>query len=518
MNKSLNNPMSQQQNARADILANIQLKQLAGRKPTLLNFGDSLVRGSSGGCYLTTLTPALESRVGMGGGGFYSDFSDVARDLEVSGDGANWFVNNVFNYATAGWSEQLSSVDVTGNGKYGFSGMGIFKNSASGQKIYYRQARRPFTRVTLFYLEKSGGGSFDFGKPGNVVSVNCSGASPVMRSVSRRIWTNTPEDNVVEVSNTSGDVYLYGIMLENDSIGGTVTSGGRGGEKAETFAKLDASSWINYISIINPAAVFLNLGTNDTTISSAYKTDMLTLINRVHASDGGSVIPIVLTLAHTGRTATLYRQVIMELANENQHVYVFDWRDVVGEFPYIYDSIHLNANGCALIGAAYLDLCGGPSLTGAAGQWPWSAAAFIMDNLVSSPDRNSRFTAAATDWVATGAGATINYVQGVGVQTTAGSAFTGAALGSPYFGGDIASGSLVCIRARCSAIVSPPILYPYGEFSGRYMWPLGSQITEGGKDFIWIYRLTAPLTGLRLHAPAAAGTFTISLFEVRILP
>lgn len=513
---------------KAAVLDQIKLKLSYGRKPHAILYGDSLTNGSTGGSWPSTFIPAWERLLGRGGSGCIVGFGPRApRDcaIQTQASFGGWTWGNIINWPANGWSAQ-TTVDTVGNFKYAFDGMGVYKAAAAGTEyIAVKTTHRPFTRATLFYLEHVGGGSFNFGKTGDVTAVNCSGAAPVVRSISRRIWDGTVEDSTVLISGATGSVYLFGLMLENDEVGGMVTIAGRGGEKAETFAQLDATSFSSYITAFDPSVVVFNLGTNDTTNAATYKTNMQTLITRVRNAD--ATVPIALTVHFLGQVPSTYLTVLEELVVANTNVFLLFWEDFCGAngTGYLYDTVHPNAAGCALIGEGTIRALGGQALHGLRTLWPWRNAPLVRNNIIADPTRNSNFTAAATDWAVTGGGApSLTYVQNVGLQVVSGSTFTGIALSLTTYmtGGSMKAGKLYHIRLKCS-VGTGVLLYPIPGSSGLAAWPwnvgytnlLYGQVQVVNGEYIWMVRPAADITDIRLLHPGAGVAFTVSMFEIR---
>ena len=519
--------------AKGAILESIRKKLKQGKKVNALHYGDSLVNGSTAGSYTAYFTQAWKRMLGDGGPGYGSLLDNANnKELVVATQTASWWAANGINHAAQGWSGQ-TTVDTSGNFKYAFDGQGVYKLSADGSQLFKIQSpKSPFTRATIYYLQLSGGGSFDFGKTGNTVTINTSGASSSVQSYSRRIWSGNVEDDTVLITNVTGNVYLLGIKLENDSVGGTVTVAGHGGNKAEDFAALDATSFTTFVTACDPAVVFLNLGQNDNSSTSAYQANMQTIITRIRNAD--ATVPIVLEVPYAGTAGPLgtYYANLVALAGANTNVFLAYWEDFtsVGGVGYLADTIHPTTSGCALIGAGLIKVCGGDAIGNKTANWPWRNSPAVADNLILDGTRNSYFTATGTDWVVTGTGSpSLTYVQNTGIQVTAGSAFTGISLTlSTYMGSNMLAGHLYHITARVSANASAPLVYPTPGGAAIVTWPWVSdtnsstlytgQLSNTNTDYTFVIRPAADITGLRMIAPNAAGTFTLSKFEVREIP
>jgi len=513
--------------ARAAILESIRAAAKTGRKLMELFYGDSLTMGATGGTWLSTFWPGFTKSAGYGGPGYFSGFSEGGRMLLIGTTLAN--LSESFNLGANGWS-QRDTPDTTGNGKYGLDGRSIYQAAASNLSLYFRTPRETFTKATLFYLEQSGGGTFNFGKPGNLtaLAVNTAGSASVMRSVSLRLWGNTMEDNIVTISSANGAVEFYGLLLENDVVGGTIAVAGKGGEKAQTFAALNGTAFTSYITALRPVVVNFNLGTNDvaTRTDVQYKADLQTLITNVRNAD--ATVPIIITVPYTSSNLASYQAVLAQLTTDNTGVYLFWWRDFLGATDALVaqwqiggGDIHPTIPGNALLGTGQLALFAPPAIAGMVDDWPWQTALTTSPNLILSTSRNSDFSSGATDWSAQGTGTIA--ITGGKLRVTTVAANDGGSLWHAYFTSAATIKQRIAIRLKTGAASGGGVWYaqlqnPSFAFYGISPWPDPSQFVPANSEMIWILTPTTEVFAFGLFCTAGGATMDIAKLEIMLLP
>lgn len=494
----------------------LRSRMVSGGKLNLMNVGDSLMEGAFGTRYSYYQTPAIYGINGSAGRGYVPFMIDsISNEIGLfCGAAANTtYLTPGFNPATAGWSTQQTAT-TSGNFVYSPTGVGTYTNSGTGTEAFYiRDQTIPFTWVRLWYVNTTAAGSFQFGKDGDLVTITSGGATTAtLASVTRRIWGTSSTDNVFAVKNVSGTAYLVGFELGTDTPASTVNMGSKGGIGAGLIAALDGPSYIYWLKTINPSVFNICLGTNDGSSSAAtFEANMQTIINRVRSAIPN--IPILLQVSQ--QAVTLFPTSFTTLQTNNTGVGLYYWRQDIGiDSTYLVDGVHPNAQGSSLIAQGLFNANGFNLSIPQASQWghPYTETA---PTLVLDPSRNGTFTAGATDWAASGTGATLTVdTTNNWLVITTGLANTGASLSSTYYGGNLTAGSPYVVSVTVPSGAGTPFLV-YDNSGPLILASTGQTFASGLGTFYYYWTPSTPTSSIRILGAGSSQVLNISSFTVK---
>ncbi|PYS73066.1 MAG: hypothetical protein DMF69_05910 [Acidobacteria bacterium] len=189
----------------------------------------------------------------------------------------------------------------TRDGQFGLGGVAFF---ASGPGKYARFAPaaggvtgKKFSRFEVFYLQQPNGGEFNLEaneKESRVVSTS----GDQVTSGFAEIKTETGA-NSFSIRTTSGDVRVFGAVLENDDPGIVYDSLGVNGAFAGLLATaMNEQHWIEQLQHRKPNLVILNYGTNESQYASdnqmsRYERELRAVVLRVRTALPAASILIV---------------------------------------------------------------------------------------------------------------------------------------------------------------------------------------------------------------------------------
>jgi lysophospholipase L1-like esterase len=513
--------------------ARIRSDLRSGKQVQILGIGDSLWDGAGGFRIADTFGPAIQSIYGAGGRGYVAfEINQIALEpgIFAGATASTTVIPSAYNPTASGWSVQNTAIN-TGMFAHVPTGVGTYKTSASNHNFWVRDTVRPFRWVRLYYVEHTGSGSLQFGKTGNLTTINCGGASSVsLKSVTLNIWDGTLPDATFGVVAVSGDVYLAGFETGLYTPSGRVHMGSKGGISAATVAGFNETSYVNWVRGIAPTLCTINLGTNDR--SSATPTQLKgylqTIITRVRTASPGC--PILLQLPSNSNYVSVFPTVLSELAAENTDVGVLDWRNVLGDGGTYFLSggtdVHPNGPGCELLARAMI-----PAL-GIIQQNPASLFGYVapanLPTLITDEARNGKFTASATDWTAFGSSTTVTLDttnDELDVVANSGGTFRGAQLLAANFTA-IQPGARYYILVELTASTGGSLYLSTNtaaikriDTGGQYIG-LGQTGFDGSgagiAEYIWEPTAAPTLLGV-INETSGGNTFSIKRFEIKRL-
>jgi len=216
-----------------------------------------------------------------------------------------WYGHQAITFTASG--EWLTDSFMNPNVRDGAFGLGGVSFRANGPGRVTRFAPAPdgstgrnFSRLEVYYLMQPGGGQFS-------VQVNDAEArtvetAGVVKSGFFEIQAGTADRNGAnsfEVKTISGNVRLFGAVLENDRAGVVYDSLGVNGAFAGLLETvMNQQHWTEQLQHRHPDLVVLNYGTNESEYASdvqmaRYEKELREVVRRVHAALPGSSILII---------------------------------------------------------------------------------------------------------------------------------------------------------------------------------------------------------------------------------
>lgn len=243
------------------------------------------------------------------------------------------------------------------------------------------------TDYTIYYLKKSGGGSFNYsidsGSATTVSTVNTSNALGTINITGQTL----AQHSILMTVNAAGEtgVTLFGVDCNIANSGGIkIDKLGMSGSRGSHWAAANAGLWQSEIAQLNPSVVIITLGTND--ISSVSVSDYMSKIEAIIANIrvAKPTVPIILAPPTIGtRTGpagdvSAYFPSLQDLARQNGYGYV-----EVSKFtgPYAtantaglwIDGVHMTTTGDKLFADVLIDYLGvtaAPTVTSVTGNNP----------------------------------------------------------------------------------------------------------------------------------------------------
>jgi lysophospholipase L1-like esterase len=243
------------------------------------------------------------------------------------------------------------------------------------------------TDFTIYYLKKSGGGSFNYSiDSGSNTTISTANDANALGTIDITGQTQTQHTILMTVSaaGTTG-VTLFGVDCNINNSGGIkVNKLGMSGSSGIRWAEANAGLWQSEIAELNPSLVIITLGTNDinTRSVSDFTANIETIINNIRVAKPD--VPIILAPPTIGtRTGpagdvSAYFPSLQDLARQNGYGYI-----EVSKFTGSYatanaaglwiDGVHMTTAGDSLFADVlmdYLGLSASPAITSVIGNNP----------------------------------------------------------------------------------------------------------------------------------------------------
>lgn len=339
-------------------------------------------------------------------------------------------------------------------------------------------------------------------------------------------WNGTIDDMQVALTSINGAVALFGVFFENPSMGSLNHYVGHGGNCAYEFAQLNGAAFTKYVATIKPSIVTINLGANDTSVpraSTQFEADLLLIVQRIQAADPdiAVILQIPTILGNMAIYATAYANVAVATGTT-----LYYWQDALGAWPanLLPDNTHPDLNGCQLLAADLTRVFGAPDGPLASQLFPWQSLDYAQ-NLIASPENDSTFTAATTNWIGSNGGSVILNAGSLTVTSVA--AGSGGRLENTFFGGMLTIGQLYMLEYD---LLTPPAsgfvtVYYYSTVANTLprQWPSGlatPDVGTTGRQHI-MFRPTSQTSAFRFWLQNAGQSMTItnvSLKPMREIP
>jgi len=248
-----------------------------GAVTRILHYGDSVIASD----YVSgTMRRRMQERFGDAGHGFIA----TANPWEW------YFHNDVSHHASDGWSVSRITGPLVHDGMYGLGGASFHTTgvaTATFGTVSRGEHGRKVSRFDVYYLEQPYGGDFQMEVHGQPpVRVSTRGES----KVSKKASVSVPDGEASMTIRTlgSGDVRMFGVVLERDVPGVVYDALGALGGRANLWGAMNADHWKEQMTLRDPALVVLQYGTNESEMGhideDQYTKWMTSLIDKVKAA------------------------------------------------------------------------------------------------------------------------------------------------------------------------------------------------------------------------------------------
>lgn len=241
----------------------------------------------------------------------------------------------------------------------------------------------PFNAFKIFYLKRSGGGSFRWRVDGGGWTiVDTSNATSVLGIVTKDdLLSSYPDNHLIEIEGVAGTSFIYGVKTYNPNIGGIQHDFiNQGGSSAQQWQGL--MDYVKeYITEEDPDQVHVQFGNNDYgsgRTATQFIEDIETIVTELQSvlksyadivvygnTDTGTVADI--ELPNTARNTALaeYFEEAKDSGQDNNYSildvnYLFPTRPVGGATSGMdiwTDSVHLNSNGGLYFANKVFEFC-----------------------------------------------------------------------------------------------------------------------------------------------------------------
>jgi lysophospholipase L1-like esterase len=205
-----------------------------------------------------------------------------------------WYGHQSISFSSGGgWTSDSFMNPRVNDGAFGLGGV-TFRSDGSGKYARYATVSdgdtgRSFSRFEVYYLEKPGAGQFSVSVNGaDLKTYSTEGAEPHSNFVTHTAPKSGP--NTFELKTVSGNVRLFGAVIENDGPGVVYDSLGVNGAYAGLLKTvMNEQHWTEQLQHRNPNLVILNYGTNESEYASddqmaRYERDLREVVRRVHTA------------------------------------------------------------------------------------------------------------------------------------------------------------------------------------------------------------------------------------------
>lgn len=214
-----------------------------------------------------------------------------------------WYGHQAISFNSGGgWTNDSFMNPRVNDGAFGLGGV-TFRADGAGKYARYATVKdgdtgKNFSRVEVYYLQKPGGGRFSVSVNGSELeSFSTDGDGPR----SGFATSKAPESgaNTFEIKTVSGNVRLFGAVLENDGPGVVYDSLGVNGAYAGLLKTvMNEQHWSEQLQHRQPNLVILNYGTNESEYASEdqmarYERDLREVVRRVHSALPATPILII---------------------------------------------------------------------------------------------------------------------------------------------------------------------------------------------------------------------------------
>ncbi|MGB7925358.1 MAG: GDSL-type esterase/lipase family protein [Pyrinomonadaceae bacterium] len=243
----------------------------------ITHYGDSPITNDG---ITGTVRRLLQTRFGDAGHGF------ILTDRPWA-----WYGHDAITFTSGGgWTGDPIFNGKAYDGQYGLGGV-TFRASGPGKYARYAPAStgetgKSFSRMEVYYLQQPSGGQFSISvndQSGQTVSTR----GETVRSGFTEVRAPQAGLNTFQVTTISGDVRLFGAVLENDGPGVVYDSLGVNGASAGLLATaMNGEHWKEQLQHRSPDLVVINYGTNESQYATAeqverYERELREVVKRV---------------------------------------------------------------------------------------------------------------------------------------------------------------------------------------------------------------------------------------------
>lgn len=255
-----------------DALARLEAGQ-AQEDVRITQFGDS---HTAADVQTATVRRELQMHFGDGGRGFVA----IGRPWK------RWLQEGVRVGMSNDWAPEQSKLErgkVTGHGRYGLAGIGLFTRKHGARA--WTDVTIKTSRAELAYLEQPRGGAFDVFIDG-VRVVRVSTRASDTRPAFRSFEIGESATHQLEIRAVGdGDVRVYGLMLDRAQHGVVLDALGINGARITTVLSWDEQHWAEQLKHRAPSLVVLAYGTNESTDSDishhTYERQLVDALGRI---------------------------------------------------------------------------------------------------------------------------------------------------------------------------------------------------------------------------------------------
>jgi lysophospholipase L1-like esterase len=260
----------------------------AGAITRITHYGDSPITNDG---ITGTARRLLQERFGDAGHGF------ILVDRPWA-----WYGHQAVTFSSSGsWGDDSLMNPMTKDGCFGLGGVTF--HATAGRSARFAPAEngdtgKNLSRLDVYYLQQPGGGDFSVSVNGSnpqTASTN----SDAVRSGFYQVKAANAGANAFELKTLSGNVRMFGAVLENDGPGVVYDSLGVNGAYAGLLARvMNPQHWAEQLQHRDPNLVILNYGTNESEYASddqlaRYEKELREVIVRVRAALPGVSILLV---------------------------------------------------------------------------------------------------------------------------------------------------------------------------------------------------------------------------------
>jgi lysophospholipase L1-like esterase len=255
----------------------------------ITHYGDSPITNDG---ITSTVRRLMQTRFGDAGHGF------ILIDRPWA-----WYGHDAISFTPGGgWNSDPMMNGKVNDGEFGLGGV-TFRATGPGKYTRFGPASqgetgKNFSRMDVYYLQQPAGGEFSVDvNDGNTQTVSTRGAQ--VRSGFFEVKAPQSGANNFDLRTVSGEVRLFGAVLENDGPGVVYDSLGVNGAYAGLLASaMSESHWIEQLQHRKPNLVILNYGTNESQYATPeqlerYDKDLREVVRRVREALPGVSILIV---------------------------------------------------------------------------------------------------------------------------------------------------------------------------------------------------------------------------------
>jgi len=231
----------------------------------------------------------------------------------------DWYGHQAISFSPGGgWIDSSFMNPRTRDGEFGLGGVAFFGNGP-GKYARFAPAQtgntgKKFSRFEIYYLQQPSGGQFTIDASDNESRLVSTSADQEKSAFAEIVTKDSA--NSFSVKTVSGDVRLFGAVLENDDTGVVYDSLGVNGAFAGLLATaMNEQHWTEQLQHRNPNLVVLNYGTNESEYASddqmqRYERELKEVVRRVRTALPTASILIVSPMdrgkrAPGGRVITL---------------------------------------------------------------------------------------------------------------------------------------------------------------------------------------------------------------------